>query len=155
MEKDDPKPLLSKFKYSISFEQKEFLLTDSAGGFYVYSPTPSYFSIHDLASVPDQIEETAIACTNGKSQEKFVYRFPPNFRILDYPKDKVIDGKYLHYEAHYKFSGNVLTVTRVMEDSTPGPTCSPGLITSQMKTLQRISRNLRSQVVYKPLYDDE
>ncbi len=155
MEKDDPKPLLSKFDYSISFEQKEFLLADSAGGFHIYPPTPSYFSIYDLVSVPDQIEETAVACSNGKSQEKFVYRFPQNFKILDYPKDKVIDGKYLHYEAHYKLSGNVLTVTREIEDSTPGPVCSPELIAAQTKTLQTISRNLRSQVVYKPLLDDE
>jgi transglutaminase-like putative cysteine protease len=155
MEKDDPKPLLSKFSYSISFEQKEFLLTDSAGGFHVYPPTPSNFSVYDLAAVPDQIEETAIACANGRSQEKLVYRFPANFKILDYPKDKVIDGKYLHYEAHYKFAGNVLTVTRVMDDSTPGPLCAPELVTSQKKTLQRISRNLRSQVVYKPLLDEE
>ncbi len=155
MEKDNPEPLRDRFNYSMTFEQKEFVLTDSAGGFPVYSPTPSYFSAYELVWVPEQIEEQPIACSSGKSEETYVYRFPQNFKILDVPKDKIIDGEHIHYEAHYTLSDNVLTVVRVMEDTTPGPICSPELIASQKTTLQKISRNLRAQIVYKPLLEDE
>lgn len=155
MEKDDPKPLLKNYSYSIDTTTSEFLLTDSAGGFRVSSPVPTYFSVRDLLSVPEQIEEHDIACSNGSSYEKFRYKFPKNFKILDIPKSLKIEGKHLKYKVKYTLRKNILNVERSFEDSTPGPICSPALIGEQMKTLQKISRSLRSQVVYKPLDEGE
>lgn len=155
IEKDDPRPLEKSFHYTMTFDQKEFLLSDSAGAFAVYSPIPSYQSVADMIYVAEQIEEVPVKCSSGKSEETLVYRFPANFRILDYPKSKVIDGKFLHYEASYGLADNVLTVRRLIEDQTPGPVCTPELMAAQKTTLQKISRHLRSQIVYKPLWEDE
>ena len=151
MTKDDPRPLLDHYEYSVNFDSKEFLLADSAGAFAIYSPAPSYFSLSSLVVVPQQIEEYEITCGSGSSREEYVYRFPDNFRILDVPESKKIKGSYLSYQASYQLNGNVLTVTRQLDDSTLGPTCSPELMKAQKDVLQMISRSLRSQVVYKPL----
>lgn len=153
--KDDPKPLLGKYNYTMHFEQKEFLLSDSAGAFSVYAPTPSYLPIYQLAWVPEQLEEHPIACSGGESIEHFTYEFPENFKLLDFPKSKVIKGGNLHYEANYKLTGNVLHVKRALLDSTPGPTCSPEYMSEQREILKKIFRNLRAQIVYKPLTEDD
>jgi len=153
--KDDPKPLAGTFNYSMTFERPDYLLTDSAGAFVAHSPALSYLSVSDLAWVPDQIEEHPITCSHGRSKETFVYHLPDNFRILDVPNDKTIDGQYLHYEARYQQDKHTLTVTRLLEDSTPGPICEPSIIAAQQETLQKISRNLRGQIVYKPILEDD
>lgn len=151
MTRDDARPLLDHYEYSVNFDSKEFLLPDSAGAFAIYSPAPSYFSLSSLVDVPQQIEEYEITCGNGSSREEYVYHFPDNFRILDVPESKKIKGSYLNYQANYQLDGNVLTVMRQLDDTTPGPTCSPELVKAQKEVLQMISRSLRSQVVYKPL----
>jgi transglutaminase-like putative cysteine protease len=155
MTKDDPKPLADHYKYSIRFNAKEFLLPDSAGAFAIYSPVYSHLSIASMVYVPDQIEETEVACGGGVSREKYIYTFPKNFKLLDVPVDKKFEADALRYSVDYRLKNNVLTVTREFKNSTLGPTCTPDVIESQKEIMQKISRSLRSQIVYKPIIDED
>ena len=70
-------------------------------------------------------------------------------KILAMPKSVDIQGAYLSYQASYTVEGNTLRVKKVFEDKTPGNVCAPELIKSQRAVIQKIVRNMKSQVVYQ------
>lgn len=154
IEKDDPKPLIDTFSYTIKFEEKEALMTDSAGGMHIYPPLPLYDSIANLTQVSGELETHDVACNSAASEENYSYHFPKQFKILDVPKDMHIEGSYLAYSAFYKLEENTLTVSRRFEDKTPTAICSPDLMRSQREILQKINRNLKNQIIYKPLIEE-
>lgn len=154
MKKDDPKPLRGDFSFHINFEEKEGLMTESAGGLFVYLPIPTSFSINDLVAISDEPESQDIACSSAYSKEEYTYVFPENFTILDFPKNVSMEGAYLSYTANYHLEKNVLNVERIFRDETPGPICSPPLMVAQREILQKINRSLKNQIIYKPVIDE-
>jgi len=152
IEKDDPKPLLDKFSYKVDFEMKEYVQTEGAGGLYIYSLFPASFSIGAITDVGDEPEENVeIACSSGFSQENYQLVFPENIKILDIPNNSHLEGSYLSYTSTYTMSGNTLSISRTLDDRTPGNICKPELVKAQREILMKINRDLRAQVVYKPI----
>ena len=149
---DDPKPLSSKYQYSLEFNKPEFILASGAGAFYispvVYSPMPVY-SLLDYAQ--EEFHGYDVSCGNGHSVERLTYEFPDNVKILAKPQDFSLQENYIAYSASYELKGNTLSVLREVNDTTPGNVCSAEMINSQRQTLIKISDNLKSQIVYQHL----
>ncbi len=150
IKKEDPKPLLSDYKYSFKFHQPDYILSEGAGGFSVgpiaYVPM-AVSSFLDHSNEDVQAEE--VACGNGYSIEYLEYEFPDNIRILASPEDFSIAENYLTYRASYALTGNKLSIVRELNDETPGNVCAAQLINAQRETIIKILKNLRSQVVYQ------
>ncbi len=147
--KDDPQPLIDTFHYSVNFGRKNFIQYFGAGAFHVAPFMPTYADIWSFLQLSPEVEEVPIACSSGFSTEEYEYRFPDDMKILAMPKSVDIQGAYLSYQASYTVEGNTLRVKKVFEDKTPGNVCAPELIKSQRAVIQKIVRNMKSQVVYQ------
>jgi transglutaminase-like putative cysteine protease len=152
IEKDDPKPLLDTFHYKVTFEKPDYMQMDGAGGLYIYPLMYGSFSIANVVRVDDEPErEVEIACDGGYSEENYTLVFPANVKILDIPNNRVYEGSDLKYRATYRQDGNTITISRVLDDATKGAICKPDLILAQREILLKVKRDLRAQIVYKPL----
>jgi hypothetical protein len=149
LKKDDPKPLLDHYRYSVDFETRNFIQYFGAGAFQIYSPMPTAGDIASLLSLDSEIDEVDVACKSVASQEEYIYHFPDNLKILAMPEDVRIDEHFISYRASYKMAKNTLTINRAIDDTTPGNVCAADLIKKQREVMQKIIRNVKSQVVYK------
>lgn len=149
LKKDDPKPLLDHYKYSVDFETRNFIQYFGAGAFYVYSPMPTQAAIGSFLGLDSEIEEVDVSCGSVSSHEEYVYRFPDNLEILAMPNDMRIEESFISYSASYKTGKNTLTIKRSFDDKTPGNVCSADLMKKQREVIQKVIRNIKSQVVYK------
>ncbi|QBY05172.1 DUF3857 domain-containing protein [Thalassotalea sp. HSM 43] len=148
--KDDPKPLKSDFNYSFEFERPEFIQSSGAGGFHVYPfvlTSGALFNYLDYSQ--EELVTDVIACMNGFSEEELVYELPQNLKILAKPDNFAINENHIEFKASYEQEGNVLTVKRFVNDTTPGNLCSADLVNAQRKTLMKINENLNSQVIFQ------
>jgi len=150
MEKDDPTPLLSEYNYSFEFNKPEFILPEGTGGFYIGALVDSANPIYAYLDYPEkEIDGYDIACSNGYSSERLTYEFPENMKILAKPDDFEIKENHIYFKATYKLDGNILKVVREIKDETPGNVCSSEIINPQRKTLKKISKNIKVQVIYQ------
>lgn len=150
VKKEDPSPLLSHFNFSYTFDHPDFIPSEGSGGFYISPMAYTPFSIAGILRVPNEnIHARKTVCGNGSSRESIEYHFPTNIHILAKPNNFSISENYLSYRATYQLHNNVLKVTRELDDSTPGNVCEARLINAQRQTAIKISKNLRSQVVFQ------
>jgi hypothetical protein len=149
LKKDDPKPLLDHYRYSVDFETKNFIQYFGAGAFYIYTPMPTEAAIGSFLGLDSEIDEVDVACGGASSREEYVYHLPDDMEILAMPDDMQIEESFIAYSASYKAGKNTLAVKRAFDDKTPGNVCSPDLIKKQREAIQKIIRNIKSQVVYK------
>ncbi len=148
--KDDPVPLLPEYSFSLEFNRPDFVLPEGVDGFYIYPLIPTPMAIHSLLDYPnEEIEGYDVFCSNGRSIEKLTYEFPDGFKILAKPENFEIDENYIRFTATYALEGNVLKVEREMNDKTPGNVCSADLINRQRQTLIKITKNMRTKVIYQ------
>lgn len=150
LEKEDPSALLDTYRYKSDFTLEEFLALPGAGAFHVY---PLFFSeapmFRFLGDAYDQDESVEVVCSHGKTSEEYRYEFPANVRVLSIPDNLAIANDVLSYHASYQLKGRVLTVKRVLEDSTPGNVCSPDLVRRYKEIAAKAVQNYKLQVVYK------
>ena len=150
MQKDDPVPLMSEFKYSFEFNRPEYIPATGAGGFYIFPVVNTPAPIYTYVNYPkEEIDGYRVSCGNGYSREEYIYEFPENMKILAQPESFEVEENHLHYKASYALEGNQLKVVREIDDATPGNVCSAELMNAQRKTLMKITENLKSQVVFQ------
>jgi hypothetical protein len=150
IERDDPKPLHSAYKYSIEFKAPELIPSQGAGGMYLGTPGFTPLPVFSFVGVDmDTAVDYQMACSNGYSTEKLSYSFPDNVKILAVPDDYTLEENHLSYKASYALTDNTLVVERELQDKTPGNVCSPELMNAQQGSLKKISKNLISQVVFQ------
>ena len=152
IERDDPKPLQSRYRYSIDFEAPELIPSEGAGGMYVHTLGFSPLPVMAFAGIDTETEvDYDSACSNGSTSEEIRYTFPDNIRILAVPENLSLDENHLVYDASFTLDGNTLLVRRELQDKTPGNVCSAALANEQRKSLKKIGKNLMSQVVFQYL----
>ncbi|MDR7098708.1 transglutaminase-like putative cysteine protease [Lysobacter niabensis] len=148
---DDPKPLLDKHAFHAQFAIKEVLAVP--GAFQIRAP---FFSIagvdHFAQQGNDEVDEHfESACGSGHSEEEYTYEFAKELKVLAIPPNVSLSSDAASYEATYELEGNLLKVRRVLDDRTPGPTCSPEYNTKYAALMKQVLSNLKSQVVYTTL----
>lgn len=148
---DDPKPLLDKHAFQAEFAVKEVLAVP--GAFQIRAPLFSIAGVDQFAGQGnDEVDEHfETACGSGHSQEEYTYEFAKELKVLAIPPNVSLSNETVNYEATYELKGNLLKVRRVMDDRTPGPTCSPGYNAKYGALMKQVLANLKSQVVYTSL----
>jgi len=149
IEKDEPKPLLDTYRYSVDFEKNKLIPLYGIGAFHVKPLLPTGSSISSFLHLTGDIESVEVACRSGMSIEEYEYSFPSNIDIIVTPDNMEIAGAYISYKSTYSYEGQVLKVSRHYEDSTPMRVCSPELMEEQRKQIKKILWDVKSQVVYK------
>lgn len=148
---DDPKPLLDKHAYHAEFAVKEVLAVPGA-----FQIRPLLFSIagvdHFAAQGNDEVDEYfESACGSGHTEEEYTYEFSRELKVLAVPPSVSFSSDTVSYDATYELEDNVLRVRRVLDDRTPGPTCSPEYNSKYGALMKKVLSNVKSQVVYTTL----
>jgi transglutaminase-like putative cysteine protease len=147
--KDDPTALSDSYHFKLDYTSEKFIKLPGAGAFYL-APPLSGGSVQGQLQFTDEPEKDAdVTCRGGIARDEYVVHFPTGLRILSIPDDVRSANRYLAYEATYRLKGNVLTVTRVLDDKTAGNVCSPKVAADYKKIGDGVLDDLRSQVLYK------
>ncbi len=75
------------------------------------------------------------SCAGGKIIEKYEYNLPKGLKIIDMPKNLMIDENNIKYSETYKIEGSKLVVSREMIDSTPGNVCKADYVKKYQETV--------------------
>ncbi len=149
-EKDDPTELSASYRYKATISLERFAKLPGAGAFNIYPLFPTAASIHNFVQSAIEPElEADVACHSGTSIEEYSIELPKNLRVLSLPENLRLSGDVLSYSARYKQKGNVLTVTRALEDRTKGNVCSAGQLIEYKKFAEKVMDDLKAQVLYK------
>jgi hypothetical protein len=146
---EDPKALEAQFKYTISFTVQNLLPLGGGTvplGPLFWTPAPVMRYLNDL---PDMEPEYETFCTNGASVEEYVYVLPKTIKVSTLPKDVLIKEPLLHYSTSYKLNGNRLTISRTLDDRTPGGVCSAATNNAYSRAAARALKTTRAQVIYR------
>ncbi|MEO8670296.1 MAG: DUF3857 domain-containing protein [Tahibacter sp.] len=151
IKRDDAKALIDSYAFTTTFEVKELLNVPGPGAFHV---EPVIFSIVPVSSfagaaVADIETEHDTTCSSAASTEEYEYKFPKKMKMLATPDNVKIALGFQSYSATYRLRGDTLTVKRVYEDRTPGPTCTPEIAQQQKELARKVAQDLRAQIVYK------
>lgn len=148
--RDDATTLVDKYSYSVKFTLQDLMATEGSGGLRIY---PGFISPQAVANYgesakqPDPVRNQR--CWGGHSREEYFYEFPKGLKILSVPKDVEVKSEILSYRARYSLSGNVLTVQRVVDDTTPTNTCTPAQMAELKKQARLIAKDVASQVIFE------
>jgi hypothetical protein len=87
-----------------------------------------------------------IACHAGRQEEAVELRFPLGTRPGRVPKDVSISTADFSYESRWKLEAGLLSVRRVVESRLTVPRCEGAQAEQAAAALQRIRRDLRTQI---------
>jgi len=148
IEWDDAKPLLDKHRYATQFQVKDVLPVPGA-----FPIQPMFYTVGGVGSFAAQAsgevdEQFDTACGSGYSEEEYTYEFAKELKVLAVPPNVSLANDALSYNATYELKDNVLKVKRVLDDRTPGPTCTPEFNAKYDELMKKVLANVKAQVVY-------
>jgi len=149
-DKDDPTGMVDNYHYKANFNAEKLVKLPGSGAFYISPPLGIVGSIQAaLQTATEPEKEADVACSGGALIEDYVIELPKTVKILSIPGNMKINDEFLSYTASYKLKGTVLTVKREVEDRTKGNVCSPQFFARYKKVAERVTDNLKEQVLYK------
>ncbi|KRD79875.1 DUF3857 and transglutaminase domain-containing protein [Lysobacter sp. Root983] len=146
---DDPKPLIDSQNYDAQFEVAQMLPVPGAIPLRPMFMNPQPVASFVSSANEDLSAEGETACTGGRSEEIYRIEFPASMKVIAVPTNLSIESGGLRYHATYSLKGNVLEASRVFEDGTPGPLCTPEYNRAFQAFAKKVLPNLKSQVVYQ------
>ncbi len=146
----DPAPLLATYKYSVTFNMKNFLNLPGMGGFkirpLIYSEAPV---AGFMAPAVMPVEKVDVSCASGYTEEQYTLNFPKSVKILAVPKNMNLANDFLSYRSIYSQHHHTLVVTRLLDDKTPGNVCSPAMMAEYKNFDQQAVKDINAQVIYQ------
>jgi transglutaminase-like putative cysteine protease len=150
LESDDPKPLLDKFKYKVTFATEEFTRMPGPGAFTIQ---PLYMTEAPISMVgamsEDEPEADETACWGGEVVEEYAYHLPKGMKVLAIPRNVSLSGGAVTYRATYSLKGRTLHVKRELTDRTSRNVCPVSVHREFTGLARKIGADLKSQVVYQ------
>jgi len=145
----DATALTDRYSYRLSFKADQVL------------PMPGALAVRPLVSGSASIARTAafatsqlpdegeLHCAGGYAQEDYVIDFAPSIQINALPPNLQAESAGTRYEASYARDGQQVTIHRVLDDPTPGPTCTLAFMREYRALMEKMQNNLKAQVVYQ------
>lgn len=139
--------------FTIRFEIDNYLRSSGTTGSLGLGPvmnTP--LSVTNFAAIDDgPAPKRSQICRGFHSVETYKIELPKSIGVISVPDDVNLKGTLVDYKASYRHerSGNRLTISRTVDDKTPGGICSPELYAEFLKQAIPVGENLRAQVLYK------
>ena len=150
LSKDDPSVLSDHYAYSVKYRLDDAMNLPGPGAMPVRSPIDGTGTIANFlgeSNEPDRTEN--FQCFGGYSKENFTIHLPKGVEVMAMPKDAQIVGKSATYRANYRQKGNVLIVSRELDDHTSGNVCTPAYAKEFKSFAAAVRRNLRAEVLYR------
>jgi transglutaminase-like putative cysteine protease len=151
VEMSDVRALGDEFEYTIKFDIDNYLRSTATTGALNLGPVMSTpFSVVNFADMEDRPAlKRRQVCYGFHTAEAYEIELPAGMELLSIPDDADLKGTLVDYKATYKRTGNQLSVTRSVDDKSPGGICEPEVYAQFLKQAVPVGENLRMQVLYK------
>jgi len=148
--KDDATEMADHYHFKITLDAEKFIKLPGAGAFYIYAPLGMASSISGFLRGSLEVEpEADVVCGSIYANEDYVIELPKKMKILSIPDNMKVASGSTSYTATYKLKGNILTVKRTLDDRTKGNTCTPQFMAEYKKIAEKVTDNMKEQVLYK------
>lgn len=144
------------YTQNVRYHLKDYMHTGGPGAIYTSPPLAPGFIGTAVASVIGAMAVTdaekpphGFLCSNGVFEEDYKYTFPKNVKILAAPDNASASTKVQAYEATYAQSGQELTISRKLTDTSPAPVCPPDVDDQYRELAPKVWSDLKAQIVYK------
>jgi len=140
------------FSYHFKFKISNFIPFGAPGGMAVTPPFADATMVRAIGGViqgKDMVVPERFLCGNMRTEENYSYTYPPSISLLAVPTNVVIATPIQSYTAEYAQDGQVVTVHRLLDDSTPGPVCEAALNANYLQVAEKAWPDLKAQIVYK------
>lgn len=152
--KEDAEELADHYLFDLKVKIDDFASIQDAAGMPIKPAVQSYQPIAIfMGDIFSPLPKRDTNCSGGNSIEEYEIEFPNTISLLSIPKAASIHTPLLDYTSAYKLDGNKLTVRRELDDKTPSNICSPEVMAAYVKTANVILKDLKSQVLLKPVDD--
>jgi transglutaminase-like putative cysteine protease len=102
-------------------------------------------TVFDMAQEKDRQQD--FVCPAIDMEDELGFRLPHNVRVVALPKNFALDERNLRYRAVYRRKGNTVVVKRTLHFAHDGVVCAASDYKKMAPLLDRMMRDLRSQVV--------
>jgi transglutaminase-like putative cysteine protease len=102
-------------------------------------------TVAELAQEKDRQQD--FVCPAIDMEDELGFRLPRTVHVVALPRDIAVAGHNLSYRAAYARKGNTVVVKRSLRFTHDGPVCAASEYKKMMPLLDRMMRDLRSQVV--------
>lgn len=102
-------------------------------------------TVFELAQEKDRRQD--FVCPPVNAEDELGYSFPKSVRIVAMPRNLAIKDGNLSYQAQYTRKGNTVLVKRRLDFQHEGMVCGAGEFERMRVTLERMMRDLRSQII--------
>lgn len=141
---------------TIRYHLKDFIRVGTPGAIGVSPPFSPQPIARSTANVIGEISQKdalkprhGFLCGDGLMQETYKYIFPPELKILAAPDNLSVKTHVQAYEAKYEVSGQSLTVSRSLVDTSPIPVCPAEVDDAYREIAPKIWNDMKAQIVYK------
>jgi hypothetical protein len=112
-------------------------------------PNLQVYILDNLGNFSTEQRRFAMPCQPKWVREEFTLRFDSAFTLQSPPKDLVVEGPSLRFDAHYRLDNHVLQGDREFVDRNSSMVCDVGLYAQRKPSMQAIAKNLRQQLIYQ------
>jgi transglutaminase-like putative cysteine protease len=144
-----PEGLSDTYNYSAKLSIKDFVQRPGAGAFVIAPMLGERTIAAIMQNSLDPEEEYPAYCTSVFSVEEYIYRFPPEIKIIAVPETFKLANDFLSYSVVYDLKGETLTVKRELDDKSKGNVCAPAIAIAYKDFAAKVLPSLKSQVLYK------
>ncbi|MCD2517040.1 DUF3857 and transglutaminase domain-containing protein [Massilia sp. G4R7] len=102
-------------------------------------------AVFELGREPERRQD--FVCPAIDAEDELRYALPPRTRVLALPKPVLVDDGRFYYRAQYARQGDAVVVKRRLQFRHTAATCTPEDYRQMRPALERMKRDLRTQVV--------
>lgn len=148
--KGDPRDLSDRYAYGSKYHLDNAMNLPGPGAIYVIPVFPNAAPIASAVRGLNMPERTLnFPCFGGISTEEYTLILPKNAKIVALPKDVHLTSANVRYDSTYAQKDNTVTVTRKLEDMTPGSLCTPQDDKNFRPIARDIMKDLKAQIIYQ------
>ncbi|WDS36784.1 DUF3857 and transglutaminase domain-containing protein [Pseudoxanthomonas sp.] len=148
---EDPQALSDSFWVEADFDVQSLLTVP--GGMtlspWFMATTPISQIVRSQAGMAE-VPEGESSCGGLRAEEDYIFRLAAGLHAAALPPALLVEEGNLTYRAEVLQQGREVTLRRVFDDRTPGPTCSADYNQALAAVLRRIVPNVKAQVVLLP-----
>ncbi len=128
-----------------------YVSSPEAGSLVLHPQIPGLplYILDNLGNFSTERRRFAMPCQPKWVREEFALHFDAKYSIQRPPKDLVVEGDGVRFNAHYSLDQQVLKGIREYLDSNASMVCGVALYAQRKPRMQAIAKNLRQQIIYQ------
>lgn len=149
--KPDSDKVSDRFTIGLKYRLSDALNLPGPGALTIAPIMAAVVPMSRVANVLHEPERKVdFGCAGHITTEEYVINFPPSVKVVALPKDVHQANTLIRYDATYRASGSLVTVTRKFESMEKENVCTPDDDKKFRAIAKEIARDIRGQILYQP-----